>query len=94
MQDQKQFWKSKTIVIAILMLILLFVNFFFPGILPLGTIEEKLNQIFVSDDGQIIDFNWGAFFSLLSMLALRFVTKKGVEKPNFKELFKTKKDEK
>lgn len=76
---EKQFYKSKTIIIAFIMLVLLFVEFFFPNVLPLVTIENKLNQIFVGDD-QITGFNWGALFSLLSMIALRFVTKKPIKK--------------
>jgi uncharacterized membrane protein (GlpM family) len=95
MENQKHFWKSRTIVIAVIMLVLLFVNFFFPGILPLQQIEESLNQIFIaSSDDQITNFNWGAFFSLLSMIALRFVTRKPVKRPISKDLFKPKENEK
>jgi divalent metal cation (Fe/Co/Zn/Cd) transporter len=77
--SEKKFYKSKTLIIATIGLILLFVNFFYPDVLPLDQINNKLNDLFLGSGDQVEGLNWGALFSIISMIALRFVTKKELD---------------
>lgn len=76
----KPFYRSKTLIVSTILLILLFVDFFAPGFLPLPEIEKNLDNVFVSgNDGLVTKFNWGALFSIVSMIVLRFMTKDKVQ---------------
>lgn len=74
----KPFWKSKTVVSALIML----VTFIVDAAFQLGisdTIDSQLNALFhVNEAGEITKINWAALITLASMLSLRFISKKPV----------------
>lgn len=81
MEDQnkpKKFWKSKTVLSAAIMLL----TFVLDTAFNLGiseTVDSQLNALFhINEAGEIIKINWTALITLLSMLSMRFITKKPV----------------
>ena len=74
----KPFWKSKTVISAAIMLL----TFILDAAFQLGisdTIDSQLNNIFhVNEAGDITKINWAALITLVSMLSLRFISKKPV----------------
>lgn len=81
MEDQnkpKKFWKSKTVLSAAIMLL----TFVLDAAFQLGisdTVDSQLNALFhMNEAGEVTKINWAALITLLSMLALRFATKRPV----------------
>ena len=74
-QKPKPFWKSKTVLSAVIML----VTFIVDAAYNLGisdTVDSQLNAIFNTNEaGEVTKVNWSALLTLFSMLSLRFITK-------------------
>lgn len=74
----KKFWKSKTVLSAAIMLL----TFVLDSAYNLGiseTVDSQLNALFhINEAGEVTKINWTALITLLSMLSLRFITKKPV----------------
>jgi hypothetical protein len=74
----KKFWKSKTVLSAAIMLL----TFVLDAAFQLGisdTVDSQLNALFhINEAGEVVKINWAALITLLSMLALRFATKKPI----------------
>lgn len=87
-QKPKKFWKSKTVLSAAIMLL----TFVLDSAYNLGiseTVDSQLNALFhINESGEVTKINWTALITLLSMLSLRFITKKpvslGINKGNKK----------
>jgi amino acid permease len=78
MNKPKPFYKSKTVITAVIM----FVSFVIDAAFSLGisdTIDTQLSAIFTADEaGNITKINFSALFTLVSMLTLRLMTKQPV----------------
>ena len=78
LQKPKPFYKSKTVITAVIM----FVSFIVDAAFSLGisdTIDTQLSAIFSADEaGNITKVNFSALFTLVSMLTLRLMTKRPV----------------
>lgn len=75
----KPFYKSKTLIVATIMLVLLFVDYYFPNVLPLQQVEQGLDNTILGDNSNHVNgINWGAFFSIISMITLRILSNKGI----------------
>jgi hypothetical protein len=77
-QKPKKFWKSKTVLSSAIMLL----TFVLDTAFQLGiseTVDSQLNSLFhINEAGEVIKINWTALITLLSMLSLRFITKKPI----------------
>lgn len=78
----KKIWKSKTVWVALVALVLALVNFFTPVALPVDIANQGLSEALVADlNDQINRVDWSKILAILTpllMFILRIVTKEKV----------------